>query len=221
MSCRIVIADDHPVVLAGIRELIDQDARFFVVGQASSPAGLVRALHEHQPDVLVTDFCMPAGAGMSDGFGLIARLKVSFPDIPVVVLTVISAPWMVNEMYRVGAFGVVAKTNSPHALIAALVAARLRRQGRCNALSWPDSFIPVRQIPMCDLSPRELEIARRLFDGQSVSEIAVQLNRSKSTVSAQKASVMRKLGARNDHELLALKPRLTEGLTDTLPMLDG
>jgi len=203
LRARLVIADDHPLVLAGIRELIEQDVRFGVVGQAADPAALLEAVHAHQPDIVLTDYSMPAGQDTCDGFRLIARLRRVFPHIPVVVLTMITSPTMVEEMYRLGAFAVVTKASDPRELLSALSAARSGRGYRCS-VSRRTSLVGLDAPPRRGLSPRELEVVRLSSNGERVSDIAYRLSRSRCTVSAQKRSAMRKLGARTDQELVVI-----------------
>ncbi|MEN5041839.1 response regulator transcription factor [Stenotrophomonas sp. TWI1149] len=203
-TSRVVIADDHPFILAGVRELIEQDARFRVVAQVSDSAALMRALHTQQPDILITDYLMPGDSRTCDGSVLIGRLHRAFPSLPILVLTMITTPWMIDEMYRVGAHCVITKSGDPAELLSALTAARMQRTYRSNSAGRSSATTAPPQAPRHGLSPRELEVVRLFSNGQTVSDIAARFNRSRCTVSAQKASAKRKLGTRSDQELVAL-----------------
>lgn len=75
----VVIADDHPIVLFGVRELIKSDPRFEVVGEAGSSTELINVLHDKQPQILITDYNMPESSQYGDGLRLITYLTRNFP----------------------------------------------------------------------------------------------------------------------------------------------
>lgn len=203
MKTTIVIADDHPIILAGIRDVIDRDPRFEVIGEAHGPETLVALLQQRVPDIVITDFNMPGDDTFGDGVKLISHLQRSFPQARVLVLTMVSNPSIIAAIYRAGARGVVRKTGDLGELGMALNAMLAHRTYRSPILPREED------VPRADsaatvalLSPREFEVLRLFASGQSVGDIAKQLNRSNKTVSAQKANAMRKLGARTDHDLI-------------------
>nr|WP_312962173.1 response regulator transcription factor [Stenotrophomonas indicatrix] len=204
MKTKIVIADDHPIVLAGIGEVIDRDTRFEVVGQAQDPAGLVELVQQHAPDIVITDYSMPGDDGLGDGIRLISYLTRNFPGTQVLVLTMIASPSIVAEMYRAGANGVVRKSGDLKELNTALTSLLAQRIYRSPELPREDAVPEAGEATSAAaLSPREFEVIRLFASGQSVSHIARALNRSSRTVSTQKISAMRKLGTRTDQELVA------------------
>ena len=199
---KIVIADDHPIVLAGIRELIASDPRFEIVGQAHTPAELVALVHEHVPQIVVTDYNMPGEAALGDGIRLISHLRRHFPGSRLLILTMISNPSIIDAMYRAGASGVVRKSGDLKELSVALSTLLTQRtlgdgKGRTVAAH------PCRASVLSRLSPREVEVIRLFISGQSVGDIARHLNRSAKTVSSQKISAMHKLGTHTDQELIS------------------
>ncbi|CAH0285398.1 response regulator transcription factor [Stenotrophomonas lactitubi] len=204
MKTKIVIADDHPIVLAGIADVIDRDPRFTVVGQAQNPAGLVELVQAHRPKIIITDYSMPAEDSLGDGMKLISYLSRSFPQARVLVLTMVSSPSIVAEMYRAGASGVVRKSGDLKELTIALTSLLAQRVYRSPELPREEPIPEAGEAPSAALlSPREFEVIRMFASGQNVGEIARTLNRSGKTVSTQKSSAMRKLGARTDQELVA------------------
>jgi len=204
LKTKIVIADDHPIVLAGIADLVDRDPRFQVVGQAQDPAGLVDLAQQHAPDIIITDYSMPGDERMGDGIKLISYLTRNFPDTRVLILTMVSNPSIVAEMYRAGASGVVRKSGNLNELDGALTSLLAQRIYRSPELPR-EEMVPEAGEPTsaATLSPREFEVIRLFASGQSVGDIARALNRSSKTVSTQKISAMRKLGTRTDQELVA------------------
>lgn len=204
MKTKIVIADDHPIVLAGIGEIIDRDQRFELVGQAQDPAGLVELVRQHAPDIVITDYSMPGDERLGDGIKLISYLTRNFPETRVLMLTMVSSPSIVAEMYRAGANGVVRKSGDLTELNTALNSLLAQRVYRSPELPREDAVPEMGDVASAsNLSPREFEVVRLFASGQCVTDIARALNRSSKTVSTQKISAMRKLGTRTDQELVA------------------
>ena len=104
-TLNVVIADDHPIVLVGVRELIERDPRFRVVGEAVCSNELVNLLASGPVDLVVTDFNMPGDSPYGDGLKLVEYLTRHFPSIRVVVLTMISNPWILTAPARARCLG--------------------------------------------------------------------------------------------------------------------
>lgn len=203
---RVIIADDHPLILMGIRELLGRDINLSVEAVASSPSELVKHLQKNQPDTIITDYSMPGDGQYGDGIRFISYLRRHFPDVKLIVLTMVSNPMIISSLYDAGVQGVVLKQDE---LSEVLVALNLLRQG---VKYYPANFkqdTPKDVLPssvqerLTSLSPREFEVLRLFAMGDSISAIAEQLNRSIKTISAQKASAMRKLNVHNNQDLIA------------------
>ncbi len=203
MKTTIVIADDHPIVLAGICDLVDRNPEFELIGQAQSPATLINLMQLRKPDIVISDYNMPSDDDLGDGIKLISYLARHFPGARILILTMVSSPAIVAEMYRAGASGVVRKSGDLRELNAALTALAAQRQYRSPDLPV-ESGVPATgaESSAASLSPRELEVIRLFASGLSVGDIAKRLNRSSKTVSTQKMNGMRKLGAQTDQELV-------------------
>lgn len=203
MKTKIVIADDHPIVLAGIREVIERDPRFELVGQAHSPAALVELMHAHAPDIIISDYSMPGDGALGDGIKLISYLLRNFPSCKILMLTMVSTPSLISAMYRAGASGVVRKSGDLKELSLALTTLLAQRIYRSPDIPREDALPEVGDASAVSLlSPRESEVIRLFASGLSVGDIAKQLNRSSKTVSTQKVSAMRKLATKTDQELV-------------------
>lgn len=204
-SLNVVIADDHPIVLIGVRELVARDRRFRVVGEALCSLGLIELLRQHRVDIVITDYNMPADSPYGDGLKLLDYLKRHFPAVQVLVLTMLSNPLVLTRLHELGVAGVIQK-NQLHEEIQ-LALETLARRGRYRSRQAPpQSVLPLSADlaqRFASLSPKEFEVLRLFVAGLSVSDIARQQNRSSKTVSAQKVAAMRKLDASSDQDLLA------------------
>ncbi|PVZ12665.1 MULTISPECIES: response regulator [unclassified Pseudomonas] len=200
----VVIADDHPIVLLGVRELVQRDERYRIVGEAMNSTGLVQQMHTHRPEVLITDFNMPGDETYGDGLKLIDYLLRHFPGTHVLVLTMVSNTLILTRLQELGVAGVIQKSHLHSEIDNALNALSAQRIYK-SLMASPQSVMPSTQQVQerfQNLSPREIEVLRLFVTGLSVSDIARQLSRSVKTVSAQKVAAMRKLEVDSDQALL-------------------
>ncbi|MBD8193363.1 MULTISPECIES: response regulator [Pseudomonas] len=202
---KVVIADDHPIVLVGVRELMSRDPRFKVVAEATSPTQLIAELTAHAPDVVLTDFNMPGDANYGDGLKLISYLVRQFPKTQIVVLTMISSSLILSRLHQLGVVAVLQKSQLQDEIQHALDAltAYRQRQNAEGAASLASASIGDVDERLSSLSPKELEVLRLFMAGSSVGSIALQLKRSAKTVSAQKVAAMRKLKVTSDLDLVS------------------
>ena len=201
---KVGIADDHPVVLLGLREVIQRDERFILAGEALSSSQLVEQLALHQPALVITDFNMPGDETYGDGLQLIEYLNEQFPAVKILVLTMVSNQLIISRLLEMGVAGVIAKSHIREEIGKALNA--LANDRSYNAPAVPATSVlsnpKVIDERFSTLSPREVEVLRLVVAGSSVGDIARQLQRSVKTVSTQKVSAMRKLEVLNDHALI-------------------
>ena len=201
---RIVLADDHPIFLIGLRAVLEQDPGLRVVAQAGSPQELTDCLGHVQCDLLITDFMMPS-AEQGDGLRLIEYVRRHWPKLPVLVVTMLTNAGLLRSILGLGVGGLLGKSSLVDELPLAI--AHLKRnkpyiaQSVSQILSQGGDISYAEMLSQNALSPREQEITRLLAAGLSVNEIAQRLHRSKQTISAQKVSAMRKLGISNDAAL--------------------
>ncbi|WP_343078267.1 response regulator [Pseudomonas sp.] len=203
-TLNVVIADDHPIVLVGVRELIERNARFRVMGDATCSNELVALLESEPVDLVITDFNMPGDSPYGDGLKLVEYLTRHFPKVRIVVLTMISNPLILTRLHEMGVLAVIQK-NQLHDEIQAVLKAIARgnpvRSNGPQPTSVLDDGADLDER-FTRLSPKEHEILRLFVSGQSVNEIARGLNRSAKTISTQKISAMRKLEVSSDQDLL-------------------
>lgn len=205
MKLRVVLADDHPFVLLGIRSALAAGGDVEVVGEACAARELFLLLETVSCDVVVTDLTMPAASGEAeDGLRLVRRLRHDWPDIHVVVLTSVANAAVLRAVVHAGVTAVLGKSEPMNNL-----AGIVRRAG--HGLAWISPAIelllaaadggPVISAPR--LTPRESEVIRRFASGNTITEIARILDRDVRTVSRQKRDAMAKLGVSNDAGLFA------------------
>ncbi|WP_342623002.1 response regulator [Pseudomonas alkylphenolica] len=202
---KVIIADDHPIVLLGVRELVERDPRFCVVGDAVCSKGLIELLEQQAVDIVITDYNMPADSPYGDGLKLVDYLKRHYPHVQILILTMISNQLILTRLQELGVVGVIQK-NQLHTEIELALNA-IARQGIYRSLEPAKTSViesnTAMDERMASLSPKEFEILRLFVSGKSVSDIARSQNRSAKTISAQKISAMRKLEVSSDQDLLA------------------
>lgn len=201
---RIVLADDHPIFRLGLRAVLEQDPTIKVVAEADGPQSLLACLQTTPCDVLISDFMMPVDK-QNDGLRLIESIRRGWPQLPILVVTMLNNAALFRSMLKLGVLGLLGKGSLAGELPTAIEHLRQGKlyiaQSVSQTLQTGDTADTAGGLSTVELSAKELEVARLLASGLSVSEIAGRLHRSKQTVSAQKVSAMRKLGVTNDAAL--------------------
>ncbi|WP_042262678.1 response regulator transcription factor [Paraburkholderia heleia] len=205
MKLRVVLADDHPFVLLGVRSALLAADDIEVVGQACGARELLQTLETVACDVLVTDLNMPSASGeAADGLQLVRRLRRDWPHIPVVVLTGVANAVLLRAVAHAGVVALLRKTE-PMDDLAAIV--RGAAQGLAHLSPAIERELAAASGPsdLClpRLTPRESEVVRKFASGSSITEIARAFGRDVRTVSCQKRDAMVKLGVSNDAGLFA------------------
>ncbi|KJV37164.1 response regulator transcription factor [Luteibacter yeojuensis] len=200
MPLKVILADDHPLVLVG-GALALRNAHVDVVGEAKAADELLAMLADRPCDVVITDFLMPSDR-QDDGFALLDTIAEKYPNLAVIVLTMINRPAALQSMLARGARGIVDK-RAPMDELA--VAAKAVRDGETylsetllDILNDADDNSVA--MPGAPLSPREKEVIRAFVNGMSLQQIADREGKSVKTISRQKRDAMRKLGV--DHDSL-------------------
>lgn len=196
MPIQTVIVDDHPITLIGMRALLSDNPKLSIVGEAQDVGGLFELLGRQSCDLLITDLMMP-GSEQVDGLRLIQQLRRRYPQLAIVVITMLNNPALIGSVLKLGIQGLVSKrgllNDLPKAIGASASAPFLSPVFRqLLDLGEAEHGKPLLQLE--ELSPREVEVLRLYGSGLTIGEIALHLNRSKQTISTQKISAMRKLG---------------------------
>ena len=206
---RVLLADDHQILLDGLRRLIDTTGDMRVVATATDAASAIDLAGEHRPDVLVLDISMPGG-------GLEVARRVREMELPsrIVILTMFAEDRYVMEAVRLGAAGYVLKRSADKDLLEAIRAvaageAYLTPAAVRLLLATQNSENPRTEQA---LSPREREVLRFTARGHSNLEIAERLFVSPKTVDTYRSRIMAKLDLHRRSELVEYA--LTHGLLD-------
>jgi DNA-binding NarL/FixJ family response regulator len=190
---RLFIADDHPIVRAGLRHLVEQDPDMVVTGEAASGHDMLQALTRTIADVVLLDVTMPS-MSFAD---TLQQLRDEHPSVKVLVLSVHPEDQFAVRALRAGASGYVTKDHSGTELLDAV--RRVFRGGRYVSATLAErlaSFVDPRfeGMPHERLSDREFEVLRSLGTGMSVKEAADELRLSPKTVSTYRARLLEKMG---------------------------
>jgi DNA-binding NarL/FixJ family response regulator len=182
----VLVADDHAVVRAGIRHIVESMPGFIVVAEASDAAGAVRLATEHQPRVIVLDVSMPGGSGLS----VLPELRRIAPSARILMLTMYDNMEYIAESMRAGAHGYLLKDSAVTDLRTAVDTILAGQQffGTSEASSAASGAESVR------ITARERQVLVRVAAGKTSREIATELGISPRTVETYRESLTRKLG---------------------------
>lgn len=212
MSIRIVLADDHQMILAALRSLLEKEPDIAVVGVAGDGPGLLELVERTAPDVAVVDVGMP---GMS-GIEATRRLHAARPLTKVIALSAYSDKRFVMEMLEAGAKGYLIKASAGDELPRAIRAIAQGQTYLCpevagSIVDAARSKASQERDGVVRLGRREREVLSLLAEGKVSSEIAARMHIAPSTVEVHRRNIMRKLDLHSVAELT--KYALREGLT--------
>ena len=196
---RVLIVDDHAIVRMGMVALVNAQPGREVVGEARNGELGVKAALKLKPDVVVMDILMP----VMDGVEATRRIRAALPDAKVLVLTTSTAASELAAAIKAGATGIIPKTTSNPALLAAI---RSVAAGNRVVTSEIDEIIASDE-PVQDLTPHQLDILASIVRGLTNADIALQFGVSENTVRKATSAIFSKLGVANRTEAAALALR--------------
>lgn len=213
---RVLLADDHTLVRAGLRRLLEGFLDIEVVAEAKDGREAVDMVALYRPDVALIDLTMP----VMDGLGVTKEVVMHYPDTVVVMMSMHADTAYVRQALTIGALGFVVKEAAPAELELALRAANNRQTFLSPKVSGRMMHaLTNRAKPQfgsrdAELSPRQREILMRLGSGLSTKEIAADLQISIKTVETHRARMMEALGLHRANELIryAVENRISLGL---------
>jgi DNA-binding NarL/FixJ family response regulator len=208
---QVLLADDHAIVRAGLKELLEDTGEIRVAGEATNGQEVMAQIRARDFDVAVLDMTMPGRSGIE----LIKQVKDEKPKLRILVLTMHSENQYAVRALRAGASGYLTKEAAADQLVAAI-----RRIAAGGAYVSPetaerlvlDTGPHAVAAPHTLLSDREFQVLQMIAGGRSVGEIAKRLSLSVKTVSTHKTRILQKMGLANQAELIryALEHRLLD-----------
>lgn len=208
---RVLLADDHAIVRAGLKEILADTGDITVAAEAINGQEVMARIRGQDYDVAVLDMSMPGRSGIE----LIKQVKDEKPKLRILVLTMHSEEQYAVRALKAGASGYLTKDSAAEQLVAAIrkvaaggayVSPETAERLVLDAASRPEA------APHTLLSDREFQVLRLIAGGQTVGEIARQLALSVKTVSTHKTRILQKMGLANQAELIryALEHKLLD-----------
>ena len=193
-TIRVLLADDHILIRAGVRALLENIEGIDVIGEASDGRQAMELVKEHSPDILLTDIAMPG----LNGLEAIARIKKSFDRLHIIVLSMHTSEEYVREALGVGAGGYIVKGADPSELELALKSVMRGELYLSPAISKSivSHFLkqsPTASDPVKELTSRQREILQLIAEGQTTKDIAQLLDLSIKTVETHRTDLMKRL----------------------------
>jgi DNA-binding NarL/FixJ family response regulator len=204
MSTRILLVDDHKIVLGGLRSLLKQNPHLEVIAEACDGVAAVKAAQELRPDVVIMDVTLPKLNGIEATRQILAKL----PNVKVIALSMHTDQLFVMEMFKAGARGYMLKDDDFDELLAAIRAVmkdELYLSPTLADLTVRDylRYTPASTVaPVSFLSNREHQFMQLLANGKTIKEIAAELHLSPKTLYTHRENIMRKLHLNNYAELI-------------------
>jgi len=208
---KILIADDHPVVREGLKQIISKADDMFVAGEALNGIQVIQMVENEKWDVVVLDIGMPG----KDGLEVLKDIKKQNPELPVLILSMYPEEQIAVRTYKVGAAGYMNKETAPKELVNAI--RKIYNGGKYVSSALAEKLVSgldsdEEKKPYDLLSDREFQVLRMIASGKNLDEIAEELFISVKTVRTYRDRILDKLKLKNDVEIAryALKNKLLE-----------
>jgi DNA-binding NarL/FixJ family response regulator len=198
---KILIADDHPIVRKGLRQIIQDEKDMKVVSEAANSGEVLANLKEQDIDVLLLDIAMPGKSGLE----LLIDLKIQYPNLPILVLSALPEEAYARRVIKMGAMGYIHKESAPDLLVPAIrkaISGQTYISSKLANILVSDLSGKNKGSIHERLSEREFEVLRLIGSGKSVGEIAEVLNLAVTTISTYRARILEKLKLKNNAEII-------------------
>ena len=198
---KVIIADNHPIVRLGIKQVLETSSDIEVIADVSDTSELFETLEKVSPDVVILEMDIPE----INGIAALRKLKQEFPNVKSLMFSGQSEDVYALSTIRAGAFGYLSKTADIDYLVSAVKKVAEGSMFITNELAQRQAFDEGTQKPrrfFRKLSSREVEVLKLLASGKRNKEVAEGLNLNEKTVSTYKARLMKKLNVDNLVDLL-------------------
>ncbi|MEO8711604.1 MAG: response regulator transcription factor [Parafilimonas sp.] len=198
---KILIADDHIVVRKGLRQIILDEFPFAEIEEVGDAEELIKKVMKSKWDIVISDLSMPGRSGLDS----LVQIKESFPELPVLILSVYPEEQYGVRVLKAGASGYLTKDSAPDELIKAMRLVMLGKKYITPAVA--EKLVSIlnhsqeRQLHE-QLSDREFEVLKLLATGKTITAIASQLSLGMTTVSTYRARILDKMNMNNNAELV-------------------
>jgi DNA-binding NarL/FixJ family response regulator len=206
MKRKVFVVDDHPIVRAGLAELINREPDLAVCGDAEEMHAALQAVEALKPDILIVDISLNG----PDGLDLLKNIRTRDAALPVLILSMHDESIYAERALRAGANGYIMKQEATEQVLVALrrilnreiyVSERIANKMLHQFVGWGGSTT-AKHSPLDDLSDRELEVLRLIGEGHGTRQIAEELHLSVKTVESYQAHLKDKLSLKNSRELV-------------------
>ncbi len=200
-NIRVLIADDHAVVRQGLKHILSKTTDLLVVDEAETGLEVLEKIRTVDVDVLVMDVEMP----QKNGWEVLSELKIHYPQLPVVILSIYSEDQFGLRFLKAGASGYLAKTSAPDQLVEAI--RRVAKGGKYVSPNLAERVLldlgkdhekPLHEV----LSDREFQVFHMIAVGKPLKEIAEELSISTTTVSTHRARILEKMSMKTNADLI-------------------
>jgi DNA-binding NarL/FixJ family response regulator len=198
---RLLIADDHTLLREGLKQLFSLTEDIIVVGEAANGEETLEVLRGNAIDLLLLDITMPGTSGID----LISNVRIEYPALPILVLSMHNEPQIARRLIKAGATGYITKDSALSMVVMAIrkivAGGRFITPELADRIAFETSAYEL-PLPHERLSNRECHILRLLAQDKNMNEIAEILSISSKTVSTHKSRLMQKMGINSNSELL-------------------
>ncbi len=196
----IIIADDHPIVLKGLKEILSEEPDMKIIGEGQNAQQVLELVRQHRCDIVVLDITMPGRNGLE----VLRDLKQEQPRLPVLILSMHSEEQYGIRALKAGAAGYLTKESAPDKLIGAI--RKIVSGGKYVSATLGEKLAfdverDSQKPAHASLSDREFQVMTLIASGKTVSDIAGELNLSVKTVSTYRTRILDKTKMRTNAEL--------------------
>jgi DNA-binding NarL/FixJ family response regulator len=194
---RVLLADDHPIVRTGMKQVLLKAPDIQITGEAGSGEEALQLLRHQKYDLVILDISLPGISGLE----ALRRIKAKTPTLPVLMLSMYPEEHYAERTLKLGAAGYLSKEHLPDEVIDAI--RKVVRGGKYLSQSLADNVelslrAADKRMPPETLSPREYQVMCMIASGKTVGVIAKELSLSVKTIDTFRAHILRKLNLRNN-----------------------
>ncbi len=197
---RILIADDHAIVRAGLKQLVAASPNITVAAEASTGPEALHLIRTQSFDVVLLDISMPGRGGLE----VLSEIKKEYPRLPVLILSMHPEEQYAMRALKGGASGYITKDTAPEELVAAIL--KVAGGSKFITKTLAEQFLYLLDIeeapPHTSLSDREYQVFRLIASGKTATEIAKELSLSVKTISTYRTRILEKLHLKNNAQLI-------------------